>query len=539
MLIIGYKILNYREYFSSIENINYSVFKNYTILDILAYISTNYPDKPALKIKNKDWKTISYQTYFDNVVKVAECINCWLGDEVRVAIMGFNSPGWIYAHLGCMLNNGISIGIHQNSTPEICEYIINDSKAELLIIDDDVQLEKLDNINLGLIKLIVYYSPIKKKELVEKLAEKLKIPILSMGNFMIKRNKIDNLPTLNHVCMIAYTSGTTGHPKGVIITHKNIMSSVMNVINSMKRSSIKNFVEEQYISHLPLNQITTQMFDIYLPICTIGTVWFANKKSLMSMISNIKPTVFIGNKKVWQNICHDVQNSGMITNLTKFVYPKMILEKIGFDKCKIPIVINETLDDNTKNYFDKMGLKLYTIYGMTETTGITSISLPTMDKLGSVGIPVMKVNFTDSGEILVKGDNLFSGYTNSEKSIKNSWFNTNDLGILDKDGYLCVIGRKDDLIDDIMPQLIEDQFQELLGQYFEYILVNRNKKLLLITSNKLPDNIESIVKSCMDSYNKYNTLGIKYTIVKWNIINKKLKIGKELTSDLKIRRFKF
>ena len=88
LIIIGYKILNYRDYYSSIEKINYELFKKFTILDILSYISREYPDKPAMKIKNKkNWKTVSYSSYHDNVVKFAESINSWLGDEIRVAIL--------------------------------------------------------------------------------------------------------------------------------------------------------------------------------------------------------------------------------------------------------------------------------------------------------------------------------------------------------------------------------------------------------------------------------------------------------------------
>ena len=365
LIIIGYKILNYRDYYSSIEKINYELFKKFTILDILSYISREYPDKPALKIKNKNWKTVSYSSYHDNVVKFAESINSWLGDEIRVAIMGVNGPGWVYSHLGCMLNNGISIGIYSNIDSKMCEYIINDSKAEMLVIDGDEQLEKISNINLENVKLIVYYSPIKKTEIVEKLSEKIKIPILSMGNFMTKQNKIEKKPELNHVCMLSYTAGTTENPKGTIITHKNIIASIMNVINLINdNSKFKNFTEEQYISHLPLNNITTLIMDIYFPICTIGTVWFANKNNLNKTIIDVKPTIFIGTPQTWKNICNEMKkNSSMLLDqMTKIIYPKLILEKTGFDKCKLAINFDDFISEYNINYLNNIGLKIYNIY---------------------------------------------------------------------------------------------------------------------------------------------------------------------------------
>lgn len=532
--------------------INNKKYNNFTIIHLLKHISKQFGSKTALKIKqNKKhkWKSVSYSEYYENILNFAESINEWLGSNVNVAIFGFNSPGWFYAHMGCMLNGGTSIGIYPTSTGPICEHIINDSQAELLVVGDDKELEKILGLNIERVKLIVYYSPI-----TNGMVDKFEIPVISMGNFMTKRNKIISYPTLDKNATIIYTSGTTDLPKGAIITHANIMLSIKEIIKTITfKSSLGLLKNERFISYLPLNHIAAQMTDVYLPIITVSSVWFADKNALKNSISStiidVKPTIFTGVPRTWEKIVEAVQqeisNKGLMGTLTKTFSPSTVIKKMGLDKCKLLMNVAAPISTTSYEYLDSLGLTLYNTYGMSETCGSISMSLPGINRKGSVGLPIIPVKIGKDNEIMVSGPTLFKGYVNTKSPFtKDKWFATGDFGMIDSDGYLYVIGRKKELIitaggENINPLPIENLLKDKLGSYFDHIIVVGDKKKYLCvvfnTPKKILGNINEIIDKSID---EINTLAQSnsHTIKKWTIINDKFIIGDELTPTLKLRR---
>ena len=141
-----------------IEYINDAHKTNRNIIGLLEICSKKYPDKSALVVrKNIDWISVNYEDYFNNVKQFAESLSYWIGPKCKVAIVGFNSPAWFYAHLGSIANNSISIGIYSSSTSTACEYILNNANIDVLVLDDDVQLDKFIDTEMKNIKLILYY----------------------------------------------------------------------------------------------------------------------------------------------------------------------------------------------------------------------------------------------------------------------------------------------------------------------------------------------------------------------------------------------
>ena len=422
-----------------------------TIINIFKNIAETYPKYPALKLKkNKEWKTVTYSEYYKKVKNFAQSTNYWLGSKINAAILGFNSTGWYYAHMGIIFNGGKIISINPESTYKTCKYIIEDSNIEFLIVENDQQLKKFANHNLSSVKLIVYYSPISNDIL-----NKFKIPVFSMGNFMTKTNRLEKIIKLTDDATIVYPSNiTTKNPKGIVITHDNIMANINKTLHLLENNSnIGKIFNENIISYLPLNNITSQIMNIYIPIVTASTIWFADKDALkytlQQSIKEIKPTIFVGITPVWEKISNSINPNNISGTVDKTFRPWKILEKNGFDKCKLCLSIN-SIDFDMQKHFNTIGITIHNIYGMDETTGPLAISAPMINRINSVGIPITNVKISQDGEILVKGDTVFKEYNNDKMKTINAftntkhdiWFKTGDYGKIDVDGFLYVIGKK-------------------------------------------------------------------------------------------------
>lgn len=552
VLFVALFIIMYKYVFNNdihqndnINNILTQNFINKNIISILEDNSDKNPDFPALNVKNdSSWISVSYEDYFNNVKQFALSLNNWLGEKCTVAIIGSNCPTWYYCHLGCIANNGVSVGIYSTSSSKTCEEIINDCDAKVVVVEDDEQLEKLVNINLKKVKLILYYSPV-SVNLLKSFAEG-SIPVVSFGVFMEKYsqtkkeklnkkwNKIRASYIDNQAVTIIYTSGVTGKSKGVVLTHNNISSMIKMLFSTINNrfaiSGLTFNFGERFVSYLPLNHIAAQTMDIYAPICLTGTVWFADKnalkgnnKSLITTIKDAKPTIFVGVPRIWEKfadqIKHISNNSsyGFFTNKLfnilstispKFAPKNKVLQELGLDECKYCISTGAPISDDTIEYFESFDVNIYNIYGLSETTGPITISLPNYKRHGSVGILLdglrMKINM--DGEILVKGNSISSTYYKNKnmtkKAFHKEWFKTGDIGYIDK-GYLFITGRKKEIIisaggENISPMLIENNIKKYLPD-FEYALVVGNKKKYL-TVLLFPKSDEKIY-SKYESYN--------------------------------------
>lgn len=550
---------------------------NKNIVDLLKSNSIKHPNKTALRYKiNDKWLGITYKEYYDNVVNVAESLNHWIGAESRVAIIGFNHYYWFYSHLGCMMNKGISIGMYPTSNSETCGYICNESKVDILIVEDEAQLSKFINLKIPSLKYIVYYTDITNDEILTKFS----VPIMSINKFMefTKPLTHDNEIDINDVATIIYTSGTTGSPKGAIIRHYAIMNVLYNMVKMIhENSSLVLDYNERFISYLPLNHIAGQIMDIYVPIFIYGTVWFADKDAFKSSLSKTiletKPTIFIGVPRVWEkimeNIEENIKNRGIIGTFSKIFLKSKIIEKIGLDECKCCITASAPLTETTRNYFTNLGLVLYDIYGMTETTGPITMSLPNVYAYGSVGKPIVPVKISKNKEILVKGNTLFSGYylkeEETEKAYSKKWFKTGDLGYIDNNGFLFITGREKELIitsggENIAPLPIEDAIKQKLPFIDYVVLIGDKRKFLsvLLVSKSFNDIIKTVqdIDNSIHTYNDFSkSVKIKKFIdtqidevnknapsnankvQKWLLFDKyEFNIGFELTPTLKVRR---
>ena len=554
-----------------------------TIVGLLDWASKEYPNNPALKFKSmtcKNWKTTSYLEYYDNVTRFAKCVRNRIpySEKLCVGIIGSNSPEWFYSHIGTMKALGVSIGIYPTCDYKACQYIVNQANINVLIAEDTYQLDKFSKMDTNIkskIKLIIYYGNV-KNEVKEKFTN---TEIVNYIDFIRDTNDLELDETINvdETATIIYTSGTsgtTGEPKGVVIKHSNIIDILNNMIFTIHiKSDLDICIGERYISYLPLNHIAAQLMDIYVPIASVGTVYFADndamKGSLIKTIKDVKPTIFIGVPRVWEKMMEKIKektaNNGYFAN---FLNP-IILSKIGLDQCRFPITGSAPISDEVVRFFEKYSLQLCNIYGLSETCGLISLNLPGMRKIGSVGIPLVETKISESGEICVKGKSVFCEYYKEPIKTKevftdDGWFKTGDIGIIDSNGYLYVTGRIKDIIitsggENISPIPIEEKFMSQLGELFDYaVVIGDKRKFLSIlfvpkfannNSKKLCSELREYRRPSLNSNKDLKELIEKTrqsvnssvptrasNIQKWIILDKSFKIGNEITPTYKLRR---
>jgi len=517
--------------------------------------STEYSENSALKVyRDTIWTCITYKQYWENCIRFATSLdkNILINNR-KIGIIGFNCPAWFYCYFGTMLSCGIPVGIDVNSSPDMIEYIINQCAINVLLIEGIVQLEKIKNIKHNLQLIIIYNRPSDDEIL---LAEKCGCIIISFVEFMNNvnseeiQNFIPNLCTdLTSIATILYTSENN---KGVEVTHGMIIKSLSSIIDQFDNNTINLYMRnERYISYLPLNNFMSQILELYLPILTAGTVWFADKNalkkksSLLNTLTTVKPTIFAGMSNTWHNI--NVPLSPIISSITP---SNILLKKIGLNKCKLCINYHTILTNDIYLKFKNMGIIIYDWYGLSETF-IISLSLPNQYKKDSVGkiINGIKIKLAPDNEILIKGNTLFKSYNSTDLIDiydKDGWFKTGDYGKIDKDGYLYLTGKKQEFIilendQYISPNKIENNLKEeltynnidvthvvLIGNNRPYLSVMLDlKNDLLQKYQKNNSTINKKINRCIDTINKFS----QYKINKFVVCPNNFAIGKEITSS--------
>jgi long-chain-fatty-acid--CoA ligase ACSBG len=381
-----------------------------TIIELFENAQKKHFSRSALwtQAKNKTWKSISWNKYFDFVFRFARSL---IANNVEryagVAIQGFNSSNWLIAHLGTIFAGAISVGIYPTSEKEVCEYIVRKSNIEVIIIENVKQLEKYRNINCDSIKCFVIWDNDRIKDFPKPVY--IWDEFMKMGNnkhneILCKRMKSQKP---ENVCAYIFTSGTTGMPKGVMLSHDNITWTAKVVTNMINMNQ-----KDQIVSFLPLSDIATMIVDIYGPMCAGAQVSFAKPYaligSLIETLNDVRPTIFLGVPRVWEKIEEKMRDLGKNTSCVKkwitsvakdigsnanealqsggqmpfgysiassLVFSKE-KDKIGLGRCKLMLTCAAPISKSTLDYFASLDMTICELFGMSECTGHATISLP-------------------------------------------------------------------------------------------------------------------------------------------------------------------
>ena len=466
------------------------------------------PKRPFLKWLKPDKPTYSWGDIKERIFKLSSKIQSLIKEGDRCLILSENRPYWLMADIAVMNAGGISVPIFTTYSANDYEYILNDCKPSLIIVSNQDQFKKIKNhINLNDQKIISFEEIEAKSFLIQNILEETNYK--KEINDKIKRN----MPA----CII-YTSGTSGNPKGVVLSHGGILSNCEGAVELLEPLVKKK--DPVFLTWLPLSHSYEHTVQ-FIQIIVGAKVFYA--ESLEKLISNMsvaKPTIMTAVPRFYQNLYNKInmnfeKQTGVkkklinnTINLGKKILKKEELtlgEKIINFLCNVLVrkKIQKqfggnlqafvsgggALDQNIGEFLNAIGLPTLQGYGLTEASPVVSCNLPNLVKVETVGPPFRtnQVKIAEDGEILIKGENVMLGYWNqkneTEKVIKKGWLHTGDIGELDQNNYLKITDRKKDIIvnlggDNISPSKVENIL--CLNEFIKQSFVYGDKKNYLV-----------------------------------------------------------
>jgi len=442
-----------------------------SFIEIFRAVSERYPERVAINYKDQKGESIglTYREFYDRCLQFAKRVS-GLPRQSRVCIIGTNSIYWFCSFIGLQMAGMVPVGIYFTNGKEACMDIIEQVDAVGLIVDTEENLLKFQK--LYGVRFVVLLSGNTSKFNND-------IPIYTWKQFLsVNGRKISLVRKGDDLATIVYTSGTTGNQKGAMITNKNVITMIKMLCRKIMASKLFVTKGERFMSYLPLNHTAAQFMEIYLPICCAGTVWIAGNvvrgNGFVDFLKMVKPTMLCCVPRVLEKIKEQTERR---------MFGCFVPMMIGLDKCKFLMNAGGPISVDILKYFREIGLNVYNVYGMTETSGPVSVSLPGENKLGFVGkvLPGIQIQIRE-GQIFVRGPTVFRGYIGGNE--RRGWFNTGDQGYIDHDGYLFVSGRKKDLIitsggEKINPIEIETKILENIDIVNDAIIVGQSQKFII------------------------------------------------------------
>lgn len=533
----------------------------------LTEVLANKTTKPLLKHKvDGKYVPISYDEFKEQTDSFAYGLaSLGIKKDDKVSIISENRPEWVYSDMAILSLGAIDVPLYPSLTAESVEFIINNSESKGVIVSSKLQLNKLLKIR-DKCKSIEFIIILNEKDFlpgVKNLFTFKQVQDIGKKYSAQKPDLIkDSIEQVkpNDICTIIYTSGTTGEPKGVVLTHDNILSNVKAALQCFPIDE-----NDVFLSFLPLCHIFERMAGYYTAFSSGGTVCYAESiETVAQNLIEIKPTIMTTvprlferiYSKIIKNVESQPEKKQKIFNWAIYVgkqYAKAkkdkkvsfgllakhkIADKLVFKKLRertggnlrFFISGGAALSKDLGEFFEAIGLLIIEGYGLTESSPVITANRLDDYKFGTVGkpFPQVEVKIAPDGEILAKGPNIMQGYyknpKETEATIKDGWLYTGDIGEFDSEGFLKITDRKKHLFKTsagkyIAPTPIENLF--LASKYIDQFVLFGDRRMFL-TALIVPD-FEAL-KEYADSNN------IKYTDI--TDLTKDERIYKLLDSEL-------
>ncbi|MGD8441245.1 MAG: AMP-binding protein [Holophagae bacterium] len=502
-----------------------------TVIGVLDDTAGRFPDRTALRLRSADgWRTTNWSDYRTLVRRVGRALMA-LGVQPgqNTVIIGGNRPEWFAANLGTIAAGGLPSGIYTTSTPEQCAFIVDNCDARVAFIEHPEQLDRLADCRERLTAVVTMDGSGGHGVLTwrEFLAAADEIPIDALDR------RIEALEP-DSPCTLIYTSGTTGEPKGVVLSHFNVLWVADAMVRQFHVTE-----HDVLVSYLPLSHIAEQLISLYLPLLVGGAVCFAESlETLAETLREVRPTFFFAVPRVWEKIQARMEAAGAASGavrrrlvrwargvglagaravqrggrrpsswpLADRLVFRAVRRRLGFDRTRAFVTSAAPMARSTLDFFFSLGIPVLEVYGMSECAGPATFSTADRYKIGSAGwaIPGTELRVADDGEILFRGPHVFIGYHRDPESTAatiddEGWVHSGDIGALDDDGFLWVTDRKKEIIvtsggKNVAPVPIEAKLKTIPG-VAQAVVVGDGRKYLAALIALDPDRICGIAEA--------------------------------------------
>ena len=502
------------------------------------------------------WRSHSWQDYFTRAKHLGlGLVSLGLKRGEVVSILSEDNKEWMYTDMGVQSVGGICSGVYTTDSAGQLEYLVNNSDSRFLLVENDEQLDKFLQVRdqmPNLVKVIVierdglhgFTDPqiIFLDELYEIGAE------YDAANPKAFDTSIDATKP-EDTAILVYTSGTTGRPKGAMISHGNLMYSV-----SAGLCEGPVFDTDDQLCFLPLCHILERVFSVNAPIAAASTINFAESpETIFDNLQEVSPQTFVAVPRLWEKIYSQVAiRIGDATGMQKWAYARALKaggarasyladgkpvpfgtnlayrfwdiallqnlrRMIGMDRLRRGGSGAAPISPELLHWYQSIGVPVLEGYGMTESSGVISINSEGNNKIGTVGpaLPGAQIRISPEGEVQYKAGNVFQGYwKNPEKTAEtfteDGWLRTGDVGTMDNQGFLKITGRLKDIIitaggKNITPAEIENKLK--FSPYISDVVVIGDKRKFLTCLVMIDqENVEKFAQDRRVPFSNYASL---------------------------------
>ena len=407
----------------------------------------------------------------------------------HVSILSENRTEWLFADMGAQTLGARSVGIYQTNPVDDVAYVLSHSQSKVVFCEDQEQVDKViaARTQTPTVECVVVFDP----RGLRGIQDERVIPWL---DFLKRGENLHNkngwfkdqvmARSADDAVMVVYTSGTTGQPKGALLTGRNALGITDALIKRMQLGP-----QDSLLSYLPLCHVAEKIFTYFIPLTSGSVVHFGESiDTVRQDLVDVSPSIFLGVPRIWEKMHATItlkmkdssplksalfrwatQTGGAlwerrgasrlgIFDKLKWLLADLLIfrplqERLGLRRCRLPYSGAAPISEDLLAWFHGVGIPIMEGYGQTESAGLITMNLPGDFRLGSVGrrVPGTELELAPDGEVIARGTHVFAGYLHNEAATaqtvdEDGWLRTGDIGQVDEDGFLFITGRKKEII---------------------------------------------------------------------------------------------